>query len=74
MSDLEQSAPPAGEKIRIPGGSLQPVLIAGGLSLLLIGLLGMWPLSVFGVVLMVAAIYGWVRGSVREYRELPSDH
>ena len=42
MSEQEHSAEPAGEKIRLPGGSLQPVLIAVGLSLLLIGVLGMW--------------------------------
>ncbi|MSX02001.1 MAG: hypothetical protein F2813_02460 [Actinobacteria bacterium] len=70
----EQSPNPAGERIRLPQGSLQPILIAVGLSLLLIGVLGMYPLSVIGLLLMVAAIFGWIRGSVREYRELPTSH
>ncbi|CAB4333678.1 unannotated protein [freshwater metagenome] len=76
MTEQEQSAEPAGEKIRLPGDSLQPVLVAVGLSLLLIGVLGLWPLSVIGVLIMGAAIYGWVRDAVREHRELPSgnDH
>ncbi len=74
MSEQEQSAEPAGEKIRLPGGSLHPVLIAVGLSLLLIGVLGMWYLSVIGLLIMVASIYGWIRGSVREHGELPSGH
>jgi hypothetical protein len=74
MSEQEHSAEPAGEKIRLPAGSLHPVLIAVGLSLLLIGVLGMWYLSVIGLLIMVAAIYGWIRGSVREHGELPSGH
>lgn len=70
MTDQETSQ--AGERIRLPGSSLQPILIAVGLSLLLIGVLGLYPLSVIGLLLMIAAIYGWIRGSVREHRELPS--
>jgi len=74
MSEQEQVAPPAGEKIRLPGGSLQPVLVAVGLALLMVGILGMWYLSVIGLLIMVAAIYGWIRDAVRENRELPSGH
>ena len=74
MSDQQQDAEAAGEKIRLPGGSLQPVLVAVGLSLLLIGVLGMWYLSVIGLLIMVAAIYGWIRDAIRENRELPSGH
>ena len=74
MSEQEQNAEPAGEKIRRPGGSLQPVLIAVGLTLLLIGVIDMWYLSVIGLLIMVAAIYGWIRDAVREHGELPSGH
>ena len=74
MSEQEQEAPPAGEKIRLPGGSLQPVLVAVGLALLMIGILGMWYLSVIGLLIMVAAIYGWIRDAIRENGELPSGH
>jgi hypothetical protein len=74
MSEQEHSAEPAGEKIRLPGGSLQPVLIAVGLSLLLIGVLDLWYLSVIGLLIMAAAIYGWIRDAVREHGELPSGH
>jgi hypothetical protein len=74
MSEQEQSAEPAGEKIRLPGGSLQPVLIAVGLSLLLIGVVGLWYLSVIGLLILAAAIYGWIRDAVREHGELPSGH
>ena len=74
MSDQEQNAEPAGEKIRLPGGSLQPVLIAVGLSLLLIGVLDLWYLSVIGLLIMIVAIYGWIRNAIREHGELPSGH
>ena len=72
MTDQESSQ--AGERIRLPNGSLQPILIAAGLSLLLIGVLGLYPLSVIGLLLMIAAIFGWIRASVRAHRELPSGH
>ena len=49
-------------------------MIAVGLSLLMIGILGMWYLSVIGLLIMVAAIYGWIRDAVRENGELPSGH
>ncbi len=74
MSDQESSAEPAGEKIRLSRSSLQPVLIAAGLALLLIGVLDRWYLSVIGLVIMGAAIYGWIRDAVREHGELPSGH
>jgi Flp pilus assembly protein TadB len=72
MTDQESSQ--AGERIRLPSGSLQPILIAAGLALLLIGVLGLYPLSVIGLLLMIAAIFGWIRASVRAHRELPSGH
>ncbi len=74
MSEQEHSAEPAGEKIRLPGGSLQPVLIAVGLSLLLIGVIDRWYLSVIGFLIMATAIFGWIRVAVREHDELPSGH
>ncbi len=72
MTDQESSQ--AGERIRLSSGSLQPILIAAGLALLLIGVLGLYPLSVIGLLLMIAAIFGWIRASVRAHRELPSGH
>ncbi len=72
MSEQERGAEPAGERIRIPAGSLQPVLVAVGLSLLLVGLLELWYLSVIGLLIMLAAIYGWIRAAAAEHGDLPS--
>jgi len=72
MTDQETSR--AGERIRLPSGSLQPILLAVGLALLLIGVLGLYPLSVIGLLLTIAAIFGWIRDSVRAHGELPSGH
>ena len=37
MSALEPDTPPAGEHIHLPGPSLQPILLAFGITLALVG-------------------------------------
>ena len=43
MSTLEPDTPPPGEHIHLPGPSLQPILLAFGITLTLVGVtLGMF--------------------------------
>lgn len=70
----ERDAPPVGEELHIPGPSVQPVLAALGLTLLLLGLVDMWPVSVIGVLLLLAAAISWIGAARRELRELPPGH
>jgi hypothetical protein len=74
MSPLERPVPPAGEDIHIPGPSIQPLLLAVGITTLLLGLTISWFLLVAGGILTVAVLFAWIRGAVREFEELPADH
>jgi pilus assembly protein TadC len=73
MSALEPDPPPAGEHIHLPGPSLQPILLAFGITLTLVGVtLGLF-LLVTGLVLTVWVIIRWIADTRREMAALPED-
>ena len=73
MSALEPDTPPAGEEIHLPGASLQPVLLAFGITIALVGVtLGIF-LLISGLVLTVVVIIRWISDTRREMRALPED-
>lgn len=74
MSTPENSAPPAGEDIHLPGGSLQPIGLSVGITLALLGVTISNVLLVVGLVLSVAMLYGWIRDARREFDALPAEH
>jgi hypothetical protein len=73
VSPPDGPAPPAGEEIHLPGGSLQPVLLAFGLTLTLLGVtLGNFIL-ISGLVLSVWVIVRWIADTRRDINHLPED-
>jgi hypothetical protein len=73
VSALEPDTPPAGEEIHLPGASLQPVLLAFGITIALVGVtLGNF-LLISGLILTVAVIVRWIADTRREMRALPED-
>lgn len=74
MSRPEQAPPPAGDRIHLPGPSVQPVLIALALTMVLMGLVGLWFLTGIGTVLLLYVLVRWIVDAVREYRDLPAHH
>jgi hypothetical protein len=73
VSPLDRPVPPSGEEIHLPGASLQPVLLAAGLTLSLLGVtIGIF-LVVPGVVLSVWVIVRWIADTRREMSHLPED-
>ena len=73
MSALEPDTPPAGEHIHLPGPSLQPVLLAFGITLALIGVtLGRF-LLFSGLILTVWVTIRWIADTRREMAALPED-
>lgn len=73
MSALEPDPPPPGEHIHLPGPSLQPILLAFGITLTLVGVtLGRF-LLVSGLVLTVWVIIRWIMDTRREMAALPED-
>ncbi len=73
MAALEPDTPPPGEHIHLPGPSLQPILLALGITLALVGVtLGRF-LLVCGLILTVWVIVRWIADTRREMRALPED-
>lgn len=74
MSTSDQTPPPVGEEIHLPGPSLLPILNAAGITLAVIGVTLGWPLIVAGIVLFLWTTIRWIRDTRRDIAELPLDH
>ena len=74
MSPIDRPVPPAGEDIHIPGPSVQPVLLAAGITAVLLGITITWYLLVAGGLLTLGVLIAWIRGARREFEELPAEH
>jgi hypothetical protein len=73
MSPLDPPVPPVGEEIHLPGASLQPLLLAFGITLTLVGVtLGRF-LLVSGLILTVWVTIKWIADCRRDINHLPED-
>jgi hypothetical protein len=73
MSPLDRPVPPSGEEIHLPGASVQPVLLAVGLTLTLLGVtLGNFVLF-SGLILSIWVTVRWIADTRREMGHLPED-
>jgi hypothetical protein len=73
VSPLDRPVPPSGEEIHLPGASVQPVLLAAGLTLSLLGItIGSFVL-VPGIVLSLWVVVRWIADTRREMSHLPED-
>jgi hypothetical protein len=70
----EVQAQEAGESIHLPGPSYQPVVVAFGITLAVVGVVLFPILSAIGLLITVIAVIGWVRDTRREISELPLEH
>jgi hypothetical protein len=73
VSPLDRPVPPPGEEIHLPGGSVQPVLLAAGLTLSLLGVTLGYFVLIPGAVLSVWVIVRWIADTRREMSHLPED-
>jgi hypothetical protein len=74
MTPLEPEVPPAGEEIHLPGPSIQPVLLAFGITLGIVGITTFFVLVVIGALITIGTIAAWIRDTRREIDELPLEH
>jgi hypothetical protein len=74
MTNPEQTPPPVGEEIHLPGPSLLPILNAAGITLALIGITLGWVLCVVGGILFVVTTWKWIASTRRDIAALPPDH
>jgi len=74
VSPLDPPVPPAGEEIHLPGASLQPLLLAVGITLSLLGVTMGNVVMISGLVLTVWVIIRWIADTRRDINALPADH
>ena len=74
MSPLDPDVPPSGEEIHLPGGSIQPILLAFFIALAIVGITTSVWLVIAGVVAIVWIIVLWIRDARRDMAELPLEH
>jgi hypothetical protein len=73
VSPLDPEIPPAGEEIHLPGPSILPLLTAVGVTLALVGVTTMFPLTVIGALLTLVCVWRWIKDTRHEIDELPLD-
>jgi hypothetical protein len=74
MSPLDPDVPPTGEEIHLPGGSIQPLLLAVGITMSIVGITTSIVIVIAGVILSVVVIARWIAGTRRDISELPVEH
>jgi hypothetical protein len=74
MSPLDPDVPPAGEELHLPGGSIQPILLAFFIAVAIVGVTTTIYMVIFGVIASVWVIIAWIRDARREISELPLEH
>jgi Flp pilus assembly protein TadB len=72
VTDPEADEP--GESIHLPGPSYQPVVVAFGLTLMVVGVVLFPVMAVIGLVITVFTVVRWIRDTRRETSELPLEH
>ena len=74
MSPLDPDIPPTGEEIHLPGGSIQPLLLAVGITMSIVGITTSIVIVIAGVILSVVVIARWIADTRRDVSELPVEH
>ncbi len=74
MSEGDQNVPPVGEEIHLPGPTALPLVVAIGLTLVVVGSTINLLISVVGLIIFLIATGMWIRDTRRDIEDLPEDH
>jgi TM2 domain-containing membrane protein YozV len=74
VSTEDNSTPPVGEEIHLPGPSILPLLSAASITMIVIGTTIALFISVIGLILFLVTTVIWVRDTRRDIDDLPEEH
>ena len=77
MAEVRVTDPAAddpGESIHLPGPSYQPVVVAFGITLAVVGVVLSTILVAIGLVIVAVTVFRWIRDTRSEISELPLEH
>jgi hypothetical protein len=66
--------PPPGEPIHLPGPAYLPVLVAAGVTIMLVGVILSYFVCAVGVLITVVCVVRWIGQTRTEMAELPISH
>jgi hypothetical protein len=70
----EDALPQPTEQVHMPEPSYLPVVTAFGITLMLVGVVLTWIMTIVGAIFFVLAAVRWVRGTRSDIAELPLAH
>lgn len=70
----ERGLPEATEQVHMPEPSYLPVVVALGITLMLVGVVLSWILTIIGAIPFVVGVVKWVRSTRADIAQLPLDH
>jgi hypothetical protein len=70
----DDQVPEAGEAVHLPDPSYLPVLVAFGITVIVVGVVLNWIIVGIGVAITLVTIVRWVRAVRGEMAELPLEH
>jgi hypothetical protein len=75
--ELEQpdgALPPPTEEIHLPDPSYLPVVLAFGVTIIVVGVIMSWVVVAIGAIIALVALFRWIRQTREEMAELPLGH
>jgi len=70
----EQTPPPVGEEIHLPGPSLLPLFNALGITIAIVGVTTGIVILIVGLVIFLYTTVRWIADTRRDIAELPLEH
>jgi hypothetical protein len=75
QADLPEGAlPQPTEEIHLPEPSYLPVVLAFGVTIAIVGVVFTWVMVAIGLVIVLIALFRWIRQTRAEMSELPLGH
>ena len=76
MADETTNGPlaPPSEEIHLPDPAYTPVVLAFGITIVIVGIVLTWVMVAIGLIISVIALTRWIRQAREEMAELPLEH
>ena len=70
----EQSPPAPSQEVHLPEPPYLPVILAFGITVVVVGVVLTWVMVVIGALISLYALTRWIRQTREEMAELPLEH
>ncbi len=74
VTEADAAVPPPTEQIHLPDPSYQPVLVALGITIAVVGVVLSWIVFAIGMIIFLITTFRWIRSARADMAELPLQH